>query len=34
MAVNGPSPRAQAEDKAVHSHNFQGNRTITIIYPT
>ena len=24
MAVNGPSPRAQPEDKAVHSHNFLG----------
>ena len=32
MAVNGLNPRAQPENKAVHSHNFQGNHAITIIY--
>ena len=25
MAVNGLSSRAHPEDKAIHSHNFQGN---------
>ena len=36
MAVNGLSPRAQPKDKAVLCHNFQGDRTITIIaiHPT